>query len=226
MRLASLALIAASACSSAAPPEPAPDGGDPVTTTGGPPSPDFCNATDPRAEPVAVVATPDAGEQPYLDALTAAAHSIRVQVYEMGYGGILDALVAKAHAGVDVRVMLDLSKQSVNQKYFDQLAAAGAQVLWSDPKFTYQHAKFIVVDDTVAVISTGNFSKTYSIDLERNFVATDRDPADLADLVALFDADWQRATPSMDCTRLVISPINAPRRILDLIATAEPSLPT
>src|SRR5262249_58783897 len=132
--------------------------------------PDFCNATDPRENQVAIAATPEAGEQPYLDALATAQGKIRVEIYEMGYGGILDQLTAKAVAGLTVQVIMDQSEKSVNQKYFDQLTAAGAQVAWSDPKFTYQHAKFFVVDGQVAVISTGNFSKNYSIDLERNFV--------------------------------------------------------
>ncbi len=186
--------------------------------------PDFCHATDPRATAVAIAATPEAGEQPYVDALMPASVSIDVMIYEMGYGAILDALVAKARAGVAVRVLFDQSKVSVNQKYYDQLAAAGAQVKWSDPSFTYQHAKFFVVDHQVAVISTGNFSKTYSIDLERNFVATDRDPADLADLVALFAADWAGTAPAMECTRLVISPINARPRVLDVIDGATQTL--
>jgi cardiolipin synthase A/B len=142
----------------------------------------------------------------------------------MGYGGILDELTAKAGAGVPVQIIFDQSKMSVNQKYMTQLSSAGAQTKWSDPRFTYQHAKFILVDDKIAVISTGNFSKTYSIDLERNFVATDRDPADLSDLVALFDADWAGQTPAMNCTRMVISPINSRPRILDVINSAQQTL--
>ena len=186
---------------------------------------DFCNATDPRTVPVAVAPTPEAGEQPYLDVLQAAQHSIEVEIYLMGYGGILDTLKAKAQSGVTVRVIFDLSKQATNQKYYDMLAAAGAQVKWSDPRFTYQHAKLIVVDDSVALVSTGNFSRDYSILNERNFVATDRDAADLADLVALFEADWVGAPlTSMACTRMVISPINSRARILDLIASATSTL--
>ncbi len=186
--------------------------------------PDFCHPTDPRSQPVEVVATPEAGEQPYLDALQTAHTKIRVEIYEMGYGGILDALTAAAQAGIDVEIIFDKSEISVNQKYYDQLAAAGAHCAWSSPQFTYQHAKFFVVDDTVAVISTGNFSKQYSIDLERNFVATDRDPADLADLIALFDADWAGTTPAMACTRMVISPINARPDILEVINGAQQTL--
>src|SRR4051794_27564268 len=68
-----------------------------------------CTATDPRATPVEVVATPEAGEAPYVNALSAATTSIDVMIYEMGYGGILDTLKAKASAGIAVRVLLDHS---------------------------------------------------------------------------------------------------------------------
>jgi cardiolipin synthase A/B len=185
---------------------------------------DFCSATDPRPLPVEVAVTPEAGEQPYLDALAAAQHSIDVEIYLMGYGGILDALEEKARAGVQVRVILDLSKMDTNAKYKTRLEAAGAQVKWSSSEFTYQHSKVLLVDKSVAVISTGNYSKSYSIDLERNHVATDRDPSDMIDLAALFEADWTGQPVSMPCTRLVISPINARTRILDLINSAQSTL--
>lgn len=185
---------------------------------------DFCGATDPRTVPVEVVATPEAGEAPYTSVLATAQTSIDVEVYLMGYGGILDLLQDKARAGVRVRVMLDGGRKDTNQKYFDLLTAAGAQVKWSDPRFSYFHAKFFVVDGKTAVMSTGNYSKTFSIERERNFVATDRDPADVADLVALFEADWAGQTPAIDCTRMVISPVNARERILDAIESAQETI--
>jgi cardiolipin synthase A/B len=189
-------------------------------------APDFCSAFDPRPMPIDVAVTPEAGEAPYLAALQGAQHSIDLQVYLMGYGGILDQLKAKAAAGVSVRVILDSAKIDTNQKYFDLLTAAGAQVKWSDDRFVYQHSKFFIVDNEVAVISTGNFSKTYSIELERNHVATDRDAADLKDLRAMFDADWAGvgATFTLPCTRLLVAPINARERILALIDSAQTTL--
>jgi phosphatidylserine/phosphatidylglycerophosphate/cardiolipin synthase-like enzyme len=201
--------------------DPAPDA---TADAASSPDMDFCSAGDPRAIPVETVATPEAGEAPYLEALDGATGSIRVQVYLMGYGGILDRLIAKAKSGVDVRVILDQAKVDTNGKYFDQLTAAGAQVKWSDPAFTFTHSKYFIVDDEVAVLSTGNYSKAFSIERERNFVAIDRDPADLRDLIDLFEADWAGTTPVMDCTRLIISPINARQRILELIESAQATL--
>ncbi len=220
--VSALISIAYLGCASAPAVDPDPDAA--ASAVDSPPAADFCSATDPRSTPVEVVATPEAGEAPYLEALDGATSSIRVQVYLMGYGGILDRLKAKAEAGLDVRVILDQSKIDTNQKYADLLVASGAQVKWSDPDFTFTHSKYFVVDDRVAVMSTGNYSKSFSIEKERNFVAIDRDPADLVDLVALFEADWAATAPAMACTRLIISPINARQRILDLIAGAQTTL--
>jgi len=235
MKLARLSLLLAlGACRQGAegdPPDAAPDiAPDAVNVpdarpeADAPPIVDFCNATDPRTVPVTVVATPEAGEAPYVDALAAAQTSIDVSVYLMGYGGILDQLEAKAQAGVEVRVILDEYKRSTNQRYFDLLVAAGAQVKWSSPEFDYFHAKYLIVDGHTAVISTGNFSKTYSILLERNFVATDADPADVADLVRLFEADWAGTAPDLSCTRMVVSPVNARQRLLAVIDGAQSTL--
>ena len=220
-----LLLLFLLACASTGEPEITPDGPG-GKADGNEEVQDFCNATDPRTVPVEIVATPEAGEAPYLTALQSAQESIDLQVYLMGYGGILDTLRAKAAAGVTVRVMLDREKIDTNQKYYDMLAAAGVQVKWSDDHFVFTHSKYFIVDDAVAVMSTGNYSKSFSIERERNHVATDRDPADLIDLRTLFDADWAGTGPSvaMPCTRMVIAPINARQRIIDLINSAEDTL--
>ena len=220
--LVSVNMMAACATNAAAP-ETGPDANG---SGNGAPAPvdDYCNATDPRTVPIAIAATPEAGEAPYLEALAGAQTSIDVAIYLMGSGGILDQLEAKARAGVAVRVILDQHKIATNQKYYDRLVAAGAQAKWSSPEFAFFHAKFFVVDRAAAVMSTGNYSKSFSIELERNFVATDRDPADVADLGALFEADWTGQAAILPCTRMVIAPINARDRILAVIASANTTL--
>ncbi|MFO0762918.1 MAG: phospholipase D-like domain-containing protein [Byssovorax sp.] len=173
--------------------------------------------------PLQAWAEPDAGQTPFVDALMTAQSSIRVMVYEMGFGQIFDTLKQKAADGLSVRIILDVSQQGTNQKYFDQLTAAGAEVIWSDPQFTYMHAKAIVVDDSIAIISTGNYLAS-QMAKERNYVVRDEDPADLASLAALFDADWQRKSPDLSCTRLLVSPVNSRERLLTLIESANETM--
>jgi phosphatidylserine/phosphatidylglycerophosphate/cardiolipin synthase-like enzyme len=185
---------------------------------------DHCNATDPRASAVIVTAQPDDGENAYADFIAHATTSIRVFSFEMGFGATLDGLVAKAKAGVDVRVILDgVAELSVNTKYKAALEAAGAKVEWSDPQFSYMHAKTMVRDDVEALVSTGNYSRTYILE-ERNYTARLTDAADVADVAALFDADWGRTAPVLSCTRLVVSPINSRDRLVSLVESATTSI--
>ncbi len=203
--------------------EPATDGPDPSLPAGSRDAP-VCDVAAPRSVPVSVAALPDAGEAPFVGAIAGATKSVHVMVYDMGYGGILDALLAKAKAGVEVKVILDgVTQKSVNDKYKIMLEAAGAEVHWSDPQFDYMHAKVLIVDGARAVVSTANYGKSFLLS-ERNFAADDRDPADVGDLEALFDADWQVRALDLWCTRLVISPINAKPRIVALIQGAKHSV--
>ncbi len=215
--LASGSVTAEPPADDAEPPPIAPHGAGAVRTAG-------CSATAPRSVPVTVAALPDSGEAPFVEALLGATKSIHVMVYDMGYGGILDAIVAKAKAGIEVKVILDgVSQKAVNDKYKTLLEAAGAEVHWSDPQFDYMHAKVLIVDDQRAVVSTANYGKSFLLK-ERNFAADDRDPQDVADLAALFDADWSTRAPELSCTRLVVSPINSKARIVALIDSAQKSV--
>jgi phosphatidylserine/phosphatidylglycerophosphate/cardiolipin synthase-like enzyme len=183
-----------------------------------------CNATDPRATPIVVSVLPDDGEKPYTDLLGAATKSIRVWGYEMGYGATLDALVAASKAGLDVRVILDGNTQrTVNEKYSQTLIAAGAKFEWSNPAFSYMHAKTMIVDERQAVVSTGNYGKTFLMQ-ERNYTAHVTEPQDVADLTALFEADWAGQTPNLTCTRLLVSPVNSRDRIVALVQSAQKTL--
>jgi cardiolipin synthase A/B len=183
-----------------------------------------CNPTDPRATPVAVAVLPDESEKPFVDFLSAAQTTIAVFGYEMGYGGVLDTLQAKAKAGVAVRVILDGNTQrATNDKYRALLEAAGAKFEWSDPKFSYMHAKTLIVDLDRAIVSTSNYSLSYILK-ERNYVATLTDPQDVADLAALFDADWTQSSPDLSCSRLIVSPVNSEGRLADLVKSAEKTI--
>jgi phosphatidylserine/phosphatidylglycerophosphate/cardiolipin synthase-like enzyme len=75
----------------------------------------------------------------------------------------------------------------------------------------------------VAIVSTGNYLKSFLLK-ERNFASIDRDPQDVADLVRLFDADWNSKAPDLSCTRLLVSPVNSKDRIVSLIESAKTSV--
>lgn len=242
-RLRPLALVLAllvPACGASATTDPAPDAESqvvappsaeappPPSSTAKPPEPPpvitpACDPLVPRTKPLGLSVLPDAGATPFVSVLSKATKSIRVMVYQMGTGPILDTLEAKARAGIVVQIILDKAQSDVNQKYMDRLKAAGANVIWSDPQFTFMHAKVIIVDEAEAVISTGNYA-AFRMSTERNYVVRDEDPADVDALVKLFDADFQRKSPDLSCTRLVVSPVNSRARIIDVIKSAQASI--
>jgi phosphatidylserine/phosphatidylglycerophosphate/cardiolipin synthase-like enzyme len=74
------------------------------------------------------------------------------------------------------------------------------------------------------VITSANFNYG-AMDVERNYGAVVTDPDDVADLAAVFDADWAGAAdPDLDCTRLIVSPVNARSRVLALATGAQDTL--
>lgn len=179
-----------------------------------------CDVLAPRTSPLEIFVQPAAGSTPFVAAINRAKTTVDVMVYQMGYGPILEGLEAKAKAGVKVRVILDLAQKNVNQKYMDRLITAGANVIWSDPQFTFMHAKVILVDNAEAIISTGNYSESY-MTRERNFAVRNTDPADIDVLSKLFESDFARTAPDLSCTRLLVAPVNAKQRLLDFIASAK-----
>ena len=135
LRLLALAAVLATGCTvDNSPATGDDDAGPDVSPTPTPtPTPDptvpHCSALDPRTVPATVAALPDAGEAPYLAVINSAQRDLRVMIYIMGRGGIIDALKAKAQTDVKVQMILDsVSQKDVNQKYYDELAAANVQI--------------------------------------------------------------------------------------------------
>jgi cardiolipin synthase len=157
-------------------------------------------------------------------AITAAHTSVYMAMYELNNSSVLSALVARKQAGLDVQVILDGSTQtkSFNQAAYDQLHAAGVAVVWANPAFTYTHEKCVMIDGAQAWIMTMNLN-TSPPSSNREYLALDTDPADVAEAIAVFKADhaMQPVTPSGN---LVIANANARTRLVGLIDSATTTL--
>lgn len=183
-----------------------------------------CTPTAKRTHPIELSVLPEAGESPFVDNMKRAGKSIYVMVYMMGQDGVYNELIAQSKAGIDVRVIMDGgNERKFNTPAFNGFKAAGVQVEWSQPKFSFMHAKTFVVDDKFAVISTGNYPLNLIQD-ERNYVALDSDLNDAKTVQKIFLADWDNTDPDISCTRLVVSPVNSEDRINAEIKSAQHSL--
>jgi phosphatidylserine/phosphatidylglycerophosphate/cardiolipin synthase-like enzyme len=161
----------------------------------------------------------------FLDAaIDGARRSIDVSMYELSDPTIEHDLVAKARAGVSVRVLLnsDYDGRDENTAAANLLRAGSAHVAWA-PAGTIFHAKYVVIDDRTAYIGTGNFV-AYDYSSTRDFWVQDSNPSDVAAIANTFGADFaSRGDAPRDSGGLVWSP-GSTSALIALIESARSSV--
>jgi cardiolipin synthase A/B len=182
-------------------------------------------STDAEGGTIGIFVEPDDGRAPILSELDAARRTITLQVYLLSDAEIKQALIRAAGRGVEVRVLLEehpFGGAGLNPKSFDELAAGGVAVRWSNPVFTFSHVKTFVVDGEVAIVTNANMT-TSAFTRNREFGAITTRPAEVAQAMAIFEADWNRsAEPGTG--PLVVSPTDSRPRLLGLIEGASHSI--
>ncbi len=149
-----------------------------------------------------------------------------MEIYLLTDGDALAALAERATAGCDVRVILEpapFQDANGNQGAFAQLAAAGADVRWATPRFAYTHAKAFTVDHAHLAVLTMNLTAS-GLASNREYVAIDEDPLDVAAAEAIFAADEIGAPAAVPTGRLVTSPETSRQSLTALIAGARSAL--
>lgn len=155
--------------------------------------------------------------------IDSASTSIELMMYQLECAPCVDALIAAHNRGVAVRVMLD-GEQTVNDGAQAALASAGVPVQTGPAELNHNHAKVLILDRVRAVVMSANMNG-YSFSSERNYGVVDHDPQDVDQLRAIFDRDWSGAGAiDTSCTRLIVSPLNARPRLLELINSATETL--
>jgi len=197
-------------------PGPGPDGGSPAVQAAGPVSA--------GSGTLRVLAEPQAGMASIYKLITGARSSIDLTMYELKDTTAEDDLAAAAKRGVDVRVILDQHlEKSSNTTAYDFLTAHRVHVTWAPSGTTY-HQKTLTVDGKTSVIMTLNMvSEDYPG--TRDFAVIDTGKADVAAIVATFNADFaHRAVTPPDGADLVWSPTNSEAAILAVINSAKHTL--
>lgn len=140
-----------------------------------------------------LIQEPDAGYSPIVGLISAAAHSVRMTMYELTDPAAVSALIDAHNRGVDTKVILDAAfhGRKTNTEAFQELSAAGVGVKWAPNEVIY-HQKTITVDDATAAVGTGNLTPQY-YSTSRDAWVLDRNPADVAAIAATFDTDFTTA---------------------------------
>ena len=180
--------------------------------------------SDAEGGTIGVFVEPDDGRSPILQELDNAQESITLQVYLLSdrEEEVLAAL-EQAHArGVEVRILLEehpFGGGSLNERSRARLAGAGIAVRWSNPVFRFSHVKTFTIDRKVAIVMNLNLTKSAFTD-NREFGAITTRPGEVAQAVAIFEADWNRTEEPADGP-LIVSPTDSRSELLALIGGAE-----
>ena len=188
------------------------------------PAPAAAATGDP--DPVRLIVEPQAGSAAILDLVAGAHRSLWLEMYLLTDDEAIGGLAAQAAAGCDVRVLLEpapYQAETANQKAFSELAAAGANVRWSTPRFTYTHAKMLIVDHAMLAVLTLNLTGS-GLGANREYAAIDTDPVDVAAAETLFASDQIGTATGTPGGRLVTSPESSRQAILALFAGARETL--
>ena len=167
---------------------------------------------------------PGSGIGPIYKLITGARHSVDLTMYELADPAAEADLAADAARGVDVRVLLDRHLEKArNTSAYNYLSAHRVHVRWAPAGTTY-HQKTLTVDGATSVVMTLNLVAS-DYPGTRDFAVIDTGRADVAAIVATFNADFagQAITPP-DGADLVWSPTNARALVLSVIDGAKHTL--
>jgi cardiolipin synthase A/B len=141
-----------------------------------------------------LIVLPDDSAQPIINAIQAAAQSIRIKMFVLSDPSILKALCETQKRGVKIRVMLNPERRSGeqdNEASRKTLEAAGVTVADSNPAFDITHEKSMVVDGTTAFVHSLNW-ETKNLTVTRDYAVVTDNKHEVEEIAACFDADWER----------------------------------
>jgi cardiolipin synthase len=135
---------------------------------------------------------------------------IRLAGYTFASERVANALARAADRGVDVRVLVDDAPVGGvtrrQDRVLDRLATAGVDVRalgGERARYDYQHAKYLVADDTAMVLTENWKPSGTGGHANRGWGVVLRDPATATALRDVFDADW-RAPDARNWTTVTV----------------------
>ena len=169
---------------------------------------------------------PDNGIKPLLEALRKAKKSIRILIFRFDRAEIEKALVTAAARGVSVQALIAYTNQGEEKnlrRLEMRLLAQGITVARTADDLVRYHGKMIIVDEKTLYVLGFNFTHL-DIDLSRSFGVAITKPGLVKEAVRLFESDAKRQPYSEGKEDLVVSPVNARKRLTEFISGAKKRL--
>jgi len=206
------------------------DGGVPQPPDGGKRDPSIDGGTLPSSGAVTIQVQPSDNGQALINAIRDAKKSVHMTMYLLTSNDAIDALGDLKQAGKDVKVVLNQkfpTNVNDNLTAYNALKARGVPVVYAPNAYAFTHSKTIIIDSEKVIIMTMNM--TYSSpSTNREYIATDTDPADVKDAETIFNADYTNqdayVTGKLVVSPTAGSPVGARARLKALIDSAKTSL--
>ncbi len=177
--------------------------------------------------PVRVFAEPGAGTAPLVAFIGQARHELDGEIYLLSDRAVLAALEQAQARGVHVHLLLEHHPDgggALPTTAYRTLQSHGITVAWTNPAFTFTHAKYLVEPDAgQALICSCNWTAS-AFAKNREFGVIDRAPTVVQEAEAVFAADVVRTTVQGSVSALVVSPLNSRPDLLALVARARRTL--
>lgn len=173
-----------------------------------------------------IIIQPEDGIDAVLSAIQRARSSIDIAVFRMDVKAILAALEAAVGRGVAVRAQVAHTNKGDEKglrKLEVRLLDVGATVSRSPDVLLRYHGKLMVIDERTLHLYGFNFTWK-DIGRSRSFGVVTSAPALVREALALLRADAGRHPYVEGCDRLLVSPVNARRRLAAFIAGARQQL--
>ena len=139
-----------------------------------------------------LIVQPDDGVGPVREFIASAQTSLLIKQFTFTEETLIDAVIDRNNAGVDVRVMLNAQRSGgdrANDDTYHRLQDAGVKVQWSNPSFYVTHEKSIVVDGQAALVATFNLMTKY-FTMTRDYGIITQHPHHVEQIIEVFNADW------------------------------------
>jgi cardiolipin synthase len=167
---------------------------------------------------------PEDGPGAIVSLIDRARSQLRLKQFKLQSEVVLEALRRAKERGVDVQVMLNPHTSGGdrwNDDTFARLQAWGIATAWTSEAFPVTHEKSLLIDGEAALISTFNLADKYFHET-RDYGILTRNPAVVAQVLAGFEADWQRTFFQPDLTvGLLWSSAHSRGQMARLIDSAE-----
>ena len=176
-----------------------------------------------------LIVEPDDGRTLVLQALNAAKKSIDLTIYELTDPQIMSALESAQARKVAVRVLYNWYSFTTRMQQTDitpaiqKLTQAGIQCQPAPRAFEVTHEKAFAIDGATGIVMSFNLTTDY-FGSTRDFGIVTTVPAEVAEIEAVFQADWSGSAVTPSVPSLVWSPNNSRAKLTSLIGGAQKTL--